>query len=108
MSQHETKHTPGPWTLRIDTPHYWVIGPDGFPVARIDWERENGNGNAALVLAAPDLLDALRLLCDRPHGSGLPLGMHDRGPHYDAMHEAWNIARAAIAKATGQAEGGTK
>lgn len=88
------KHTPGPWT--VGTP-----GPNGCPtvgtarglmVAMVAHSLEMPNqrgqaaGDAALISAAPDLLEALRGV----------LRVADR------KTDEFDVARAAIAKATGE------
>lgn len=81
-------HTPGPWELRgcrLVTDHHGVV------IA----ERISANGpgtpeaNACLIAAAPELLEALKLLID-PANACCPVD-----------HPAFGRARAAIAKATG-------
>lgn len=104
----QPKHTPGPWTHdpiwsnRVVMPDYsyiWIIGYDskGGPihVARVDGPREEQcTANARLIAAAPELLEALKLLlaeCDQQVSIGnMP---------YDWV--SFGIARAAIAKAEG-------
>ena len=79
-----TKHTPGPWHLGhsgyANTP--FIVYPDGQP--RPDWrkarpvpyvlalvEQDEGpdhktqEANARLIAAAPELLAALQMVCDR-------------------------------------------
>lgn len=66
-------------------------------------EASECRANARLIAAAPDMADALReieskltsLLCERVLDSTLP--------EFYAVRDARNAARAAIAKATGQA-----
>jgi hypothetical protein len=95
-------HTPGPWFAN-DNGHYWEIscgdgasgqtvgdacasntmygpfeGPDGNPT-------NNGEANARLMAAAPDLLAALNLLEAEGH-----------------TMDVFRAARAAIAKAEGK------
>jgi len=85
-------HTPGPWELGEDG--VWlgsVYSEDGLRIALVygEWDideprpREEGEANARLIAAAPELLKALELL------------LHDRTP--------WTVtcAKEAIAKATG-------
>lgn len=57
------KHTPGPWKVwGIDSEGPHVLSLDATIVARLDpWKgkcRDEMNGNAHLIAAAPDLLDA--------------------------------------------------
>lgn len=95
------RHTPGPWTTDgsarggdLD-----IIAPSGR-VALIDCESRGSfqseavlESNARLIVVAPELLAALQDMVDA----------YQR--HFDVMPVAWqtydNIARAAIAKATG-------
>ncbi|GAB3484207.1 hypothetical protein [Azotobacter salinestris] len=100
MSEH--KHTPGPW--RVFTPEDYE-GPSSLPGLGVEnhegkavvWyaaEPETGLENdhdARLIAAAPSLLEALENLLAVHEGKG--------GTRY----HAGDIARAAIAKATGQA-----
>ncbi len=72
-------HTPGPWHT-TGTQHEEVRNGDGFLVCKARTD------DARLIAAAPDLLEALEDL--------LPL-LEDR--------RLQNKARAAVAKATGQA-----
>lgn len=57
-----SKHTPGPWTVRNDfkLPKTYVCSTDGLKVARMMWDTKDGESNARLIAAAPDLLWALR------------------------------------------------
>lgn len=95
------QYTPGPWTTDgsarggdLD-----IIAPSGR-VALIDCESRRDfqseavlESNARLIVAAPELLAALQDM----------VGAYQR--HFDVMPVAWqtydDIARAAIAKATG-------
>lgn len=101
----EAQHTPGPWSaeagyghhgLRLDGPHGEVLGhvrafvptgdvAHGMPVMQ-KWAE--GQANAKLIAAAPELLDAVHALLD-----ALPSA---------TTHPAIAQARAAIAKATGE------
>ena len=90
-------HSTGPWTAMVtdtmgDTPALWDIvqRSSGGTVAEI---QSHNPDDAALVAVAPDLLAALQHMVD----------MYQR--HFDVMPVAWqtadDIARAAIARATG-------
>jgi hypothetical protein len=90
-------HSTGPWAAMVtdtmgDTPALWDIvqRSSGGTVAEI---QSHNPDDAALVAAAPDLLAALQHMVD----------MYQR--HFDVMPVAWqtadDIARAAIARATG-------
>jgi hypothetical protein len=97
-----TQHTPGPWrfTERYDS-RYWThyVQPDGKPCFD-SFALVNGEDNARLMAAAPDLLDALRkcvIELDAMHGYLYPT-CEGGCPFEDAITQA----RAAIAHATGQ------
>ena len=89
-------HSTGPWTAMVtdtmgDTPALWDIvqRSSGGTVAEI---QSHNPDDAALVAAAPELLEALRTMVDY------------FGPHPDVdngLDEALTVARAAIARATG-------
>lgn len=86
-------HTPGPWAFDPETSR--VFDADLWYVAEIDPEYASGTeANARLIAAAPDLLAALVRIASE----GLDLRTLNA---YDA-HGFANIARAAIAKATGE------
>ncbi len=90
-----TRHTPGPWT--VITPKNArgqelppkIIGKAPNPIATLnlagDGRRE---ANAALISAAPELLEALTAFVEAAEEAGAP-----PHPHHFAM------AHAAIAKA---------
>jgi hypothetical protein len=97
-----TKHTPGPWKELTDRQGYTrsitgVHGPETVNV--INWNgisrpaTENGKANARLIAAAPELLEALGALMAKLSAKLPALQYHD-------CKEAYEQARAAIAKAT--------
>ena len=88
-----TAHTPGPWITdskeRTDTARYIMAAARPFPhtIARIDLvNRAEDEANAALMAAAPELLEALEALIS-------PVGV--------VMLHDLDRARAAIAKVRG-------
>ncbi len=97
-------HTHGPWIW--DEPSNWhglqarVCTEKYEPIAQVQisgWPRKIGKANAALIAAAPELLEALEKLAARfaivaPDDTGLS--------EEDAAR--LNAARAAIAKAKGE------
>lgn len=98
----ETKHTPGPWSVRFD----FVVQATSFdggrlvPVAQPYGVNSDGTdlfANARLIAAAPELLDALQGLVKELSDSD------DEGLIENA--EPMIAARAAIAKATGASDG---
>lgn len=78
-----TKHTPGPWIVEWPTPRECRVQradrTNREVVAQIWCNRE---ANAALIIAAPDMLEALQTLIDGDHSP-----------------EAWSKVNNAIAKA---------
>lgn len=92
------QHTPGPWHVANGV----QIRSERHQIAKV-WMMRNGEGNAnaKLIAAAPDLLEALRSvwLWMEDQADGQSKGGHAT---FDLMllREQRDIARAAIAKAT--------
>ncbi|MDV6189835.1 hypothetical protein RYH75_11280 [Stenotrophomonas geniculata] len=109
-----SKHRPGPWAV---TPHPQThVDVFGVGVIRDDKEfqyglshtfcYQNAEANARLIAAAPDLLEALERIA-RPHDCGcVPCTGQCRSQIAleIAVEEMQELARAAIAKATGGAQ----
>jgi hypothetical protein len=59
--KHETKHTPGPWHVesRKSFGNFYEIRSGGKGIACIADENGREEANAALIAAAPDMLEAL-------------------------------------------------
>lgn len=108
MNATNCQHTPGPWEHREATENgtsfvlrRWritagdqFIGEVGAAVHRCGSHNENhGDANARLVAAAPDLLAACRKL----------LNVLESEPECAIYRAHAELARAAIAKATGGA-----
>lgn len=110
----EFKGTPGPWSVDTDIDDgygetsvisYWVRGAphpnapgfDGLVVAAVVKDCvENSEANAKLIAAAPELLAALEALtADR-----LFYIEGDTSGQMNVAVKAYEVARAAIAKAT--------
>ena len=100
-----SKHTLGPWIfdneigfIRTDTPPYGE-----WDVAKVNIVRAEAKANARLIAAAPDLLEALESawLWMENQADGQSKGGHAT---FDLLmlREQRDIARAAIAKATGE------
>lgn len=87
-----TAHTSGPWTFALfeDAPNeafvQWRAG-----YAAVHGSRAGREANAHLIVAAPDLLEALKVIVALDDGDNPNLW------HYQ---DEFNAARAAIAKAT--------
>lgn len=91
----QSNHTPGPWTLGDENDPLVFSPVAGAYVAQVlaydgGSLRSNYAADAALIAAAPELLAALQLLV---RGDGQP----------DECARAMRAARAAIARATGEA-----
>src|SRR5699024_2296674 len=93
----EFKGTPGPWQTdrnnchagQIATIHH-CLSNDWVEIWSPDWpdDEDVQEANARLIAAAPDLMAALQALMDEEsRGRIMPIG------------PAWDMARAAIAKA---------
>lgn len=111
----ETKHTPGPWkaynAINGRTLKHWRIKGDCVrndpPFAVIDSGGkllpEYEAGNARLIAAAPDLLEACKQLVWKLSHDHSPSGKGDdcRPGTIDRRDVVYHNIRAAIAKATG-------
>ena len=91
------QHTKGPWQFgssNDDSVYKRNIGgSDGYHVAvASSREDDEVDANARLIAAAPDLLEALQSIVDMDVA-------YQRGPK---VEDAVEVARAAIAKATGE------
>jgi hypothetical protein len=92
------KHTPGPWSLSDETQRDGLRSklihgmPEGMlAIVRVEHQgRYYGDANARLIVAAPDLLEALKQLHER-----YVMAIGNEGP--EAM-----AARLAISKAEGR------
>lgn len=100
-----TKHTPGPWITdskeRTDTARYIMAAARPFPhtIARIDLtNRAEDEANAALIAAAPELLEALNR--EQEWRDREAVGALDEEWDYETM--VGQYRRAAIAKAEGR------
>ena len=93
------KHTPGPWRVLHKT-GVFPADSDCYAVGTAEQHRKEAAANAALMAAAPDLLAALRKLVE----DNARVSSEDCYHYADLMMDsvAWDIAAAAIAKATGQ------
>jgi hypothetical protein len=102
-----TKHTPGPWTR-----HEGEVRAKAFGlISRSYYGAPDGEGaaNLRLIAAAPDLLGAVEFFMDMVGEPPEPnCSCHVAPPCNDCvdhagLREAFDVARAAIAKATGGA-----
>lgn len=96
MSAH--KHTPGPWTA--DPDNFRIIGSDGHSIFAFRRLFAEHRANACLASAAPELLEACMAMLewdDREKDHAV-----DFYARMDLCRAAFDKARAAIAKATGE------
>ena len=93
------KGTPGPWVAALDHNSRPIVWGPGTQQITDCWHTPDGNGwgNARLIAAAPELLEALLKLVDSCDDSD--------GAQYGTLSTSFvrSIATAAIAKATGGA-----
>jgi hypothetical protein len=87
------KHTPGPWSIYSITfkGYHQIAGAQGGRVCQVLPFEDEYKANARLIAAAPDLLEALKNMCE------------GFSTLKDSDFPALAKARAAIAKATGEA-----
>jgi hypothetical protein len=99
------QHTPPPWELSKNGSRSYVKDPrDNSVIAALFIETPEGEANANLIAAAPDLLEALRMAETQLRWL--------ENQHADAWHDAeredvksaQGCIRAAIARATGGAK----
>ncbi len=90
------EHTPGPWEIMDEgEPQVYIYGQNGTYIAEAssDAGLEEARTNAALIAAAPDLLEACQARVDEWHSN--MRNFTRREP------ESLKLARAAITKAKG-------
>jgi hypothetical protein len=99
-----SNHTRGPWTLLDKEAVWWVMPPEGEAVQIIPkpdsttTEKRSAEeilANAALIAAAPEMLDALEAIAN----SASSYGERDEWP--EISRASLTRGRAAIAKAKG-------
>lgn len=94
------KHTPGPWKIVDAWNDHMVEGQNGEEIIWQDGPHDTptiNKANACLIAAAPDLLEALYAMLSYTADLNANQGFDE----YD--HAAVKNARAAIAKAKGEA-----
>jgi hypothetical protein len=101
----ESKHTPGPWKItKLDKGlRFEIHNPDtDYWIAQVQNPKPiNGQANASLIAAAPDMLEALTEMVGWFDSSPFRALMTKQG--YQAeCHRIINTSRAAIAKAQGK------
>ena len=104
-----SEYTPGPWYVKRNGVRSPVNSEDGRHIAMINYSPmtipdEMHEANARLIVAAPDLLEALRAIYKEAFSENDPDHCHHCHTRVGA-HEPWcaaGIARAAIDKAEGR------
>lgn len=99
-------YTPGPWKVANDRngwPHQ-IYAEDGTPITSMRSIRQptmpEGVANAALIAAAPDLVEALTELTNAADDVGVShFDTDTMDPDVQALQMATQEARAALAKA---------
>lgn len=81
------KHTRGPWIVGGNK-QCSIFAADDLIAATVSNDDRNGQADARLIAAAPDMLAALKALCD---SANCPAGVVEGG--------IWHRALEAIAKA---------
>lgn len=103
MSREAIKHTPGPWYIDPIKAHAngnrRIMAEQCTPVAVVP---EHLAADARLIAAAPDLLEALKEATSALEWRWERVANRAAPVHETAIQEAYNQARAAIAKATGE------
>lgn len=107
------EHTKGPWRVEEEPGCYEILGntidievPKEFQgisegatrstmVCKV-YEQQEGEANARLIAAAPELLEACKSLLDAPHHEHFAARLND------AEMAAIDRMKAAVAKATGR------
>jgi hypothetical protein len=96
------KHTPGPWYIDPIKVHAngnrRIMAEQCTPVAVVP---EHLAADARLIAAAPDLLEALKEATTALEWRWERIANRAEPVHETSIQEAYNKARAAIAKATG-------
>lgn len=109
-----SKHTAGPWVIipggdewsqgriaTIEPKQETMIEINYWTVAEVNNRREEREANARLISAAPDLLESLESLFEI--GDVFGSAIEHKDPHCQSFDEWSDKARAAIAKARGEA-----
>ena len=91
----ESRHTPGPW--RVGDAGHTVFGPPNGNPSPETIANVRGRSNARLIAAAPEMLEALKSIAD-----GIVMDQSKPYDHIDTVLAYQKLARAAIAKATGE------
>jgi hypothetical protein len=84
-----SNHTPGPWNVNGKQS---IRGANSEYIARTNWQ--NGEANARLIAAAPELLEAL-MLADQHLRTLYPTGVEQGDYICSAVRSAINKAKGA-------------
>ena len=89
-----SKHTPGPWRYEYEPGYCGELLAEASGTTLAEFVTEPSEANARLIAAAPELLEALKLMVEQFTKGSAPSTVKDS--------EARIKAHAAIAKATGE------
>ncbi len=101
------KHTPGPWAYHNTPTPFIYVNAGGLPICQIYTSTAHGQSmgeqfaNARLIAAAPELLEAAKLVLEWYEAED----NHSGTDFYQRMQmcrDSEDAIRAAIAKATGE------
>ena len=103
--------TPGPWEVSLEAARFVIqhtpVHGMGKRALAVTAGSEPANPfNAHLIAAAPDLFEALDTIADVWSLPAVPMpeGRKWHCQHEEALHSAVLVARAALAKARGEAK----
>lgn len=95
-----TKHTPGPWTIgRNQAGHNAIWAMNALPIAQIHYVVGDGDANARLIAAAPELLEALNYVLEQSKWGASTATDVDLESRLNNIRDE---VQAAITKATGE------
>ena len=96
----KAQHTPGPWSIEHEKNGCGLFVMTGTRFSENICEVQNANkeANARLIAVAPELLEALASIANGNTMQGV-----ENFTHGDVIQKHYQIARAAIAKAKGEA-----
>lgn len=99
-----SKHTPGPWVIKESATHVRVVGADDENIFHDDKSCPRVMGDAHLISAAPELLEAASLIraALQKHGEWDDGCFYFGGKSASELQYPIAALTAAIAKATGE------
>lgn len=96
------KPTKGPWNIQVNASDEICVWRGANRVAKIDhFPHEGATANAYLIAAAPDLLEALKIMTELV-GAHLSSSADHSDESLKVMWAEYDLAKQAIAKAEGR------